>query len=405
MYAEGGSDRYKWIIVAISSIILAVGGGVFVNLATAFFKPLIIEFGWPRGSASLIYTAGVVGMALGGVAMGYLADRTTARRIGMFGVIVLGVCLVGAGRANELWQFYLLFFLGGFLGGGSIFAPIISNVGNWFKTNFGLALGITSAGQALGQGGMPYVAALLIGTYGWRDAYSILGISVLLILFPLMFFIRQPPPTGPTDNIVAGGKDEAPVLPSSMVIIWLSPAVVFCCICMSVPLMHLVPLVQDRGYSLQDGAQVLFMMLAAGVAGRIAFGKLADLIGPIRAYFAASSWQTILVLLFAQMQTLDSFYIFAPIFGFGYAGVMTGVVVSVRALTPLSNRAFALGIVTMFAWFGHGIGGYQGGLLFDLTGTYTASYATAALAGVVNLLIVGSLYMTIKRRRAVPELA
>ena len=59
----------------------------------------------------------------------------------------------------------------------------------------------------------------------------------------------------------------------------------------------------------------------------------------------------------------------------------------------------------VFAWMGHGIGGYQGGFFFDLTGSYTVSYANAALAGVVNLIIVGSLYLTLSRRKAILSLA
>ena len=43
-----------------------------------------------------------------------------------------------------------------------------------------------------------------------------------------------------------------------------------------------------------------------------------------------------------------------------------------------------LRIVTLFAWFGHGLGGYRGGLLFDLTGNYTLSYANAALAALAE---------------------
>ncbi len=125
--------QYGWVIVAVSAIILAVGGGVFVNLATAFFKPLIAEFGWQRGSTSLIYTAGVVGMAFGGIVMGRVADHSTTRRVGLFGVIVVGLCLLTIAHAEALWQFCLLFFLGGFFGGGSLFAPLVANVGNWFK--------------------------------------------------------------------------------------------------------------------------------------------------------------------------------------------------------------------------------------------------------------------------------
>ena len=49
---------------------------------------------------------------------------------------------------------------------------------------------------------------------------------------------------------------------------------------------------------------------------------------------------------------------------------------------------------------GHGIGGYQGGFFFDLTGNYTLTYANAAFAGIINLILVGALYITTNRRRA-----
>lgn len=44
-------------------------------------------------------------------------------------------------------------------------------------------------------------------------------------------------------------------------------------------------------------------------------------------------------------------------------------------------------------------------MFFDLTGNYTLSYANAAVAGAINLIIVGSLYVTINRRRARPAFA
>ncbi len=392
---------YRWVIVGTSAVMLAFGIGFIANGLSVFFKPLYVEFGWERGSVSLIYFAGVMGLALGGIVMGYVADRVATRWISLFGAIVLGLCLLLAARADSLWQFHVLFFVAGFLGAGSFFAPLVANVGNWFKANVGLALGITSAGQALGQGGVPYGAALLIGAFGWRDALSVMAVIALLVLIPLALLTRQPPRSTTAATGEAETDDGSPVpLSTNAVVVWLSVAVVFCCFCMSVPLIHLVPLIQDRGVPLDDAASVIFLMLMVAVAGRVAFGKLADMIGPMRAYLTASCWQTLLVFFFIQLGILDAFYIFAIVYGFGYAGVMTGVIVCVRALTPVTRRASALGIVTMAAWIGHGIGGYQGGFFFDLMGNYTLSYANAAFAGMINLVIVGALYFTIHRRQA-----
>jgi MFS family permease len=379
--------------------------GMIVNGTSVFFTPLFEEFGWQRGAVSLINTSGLVGLAIGGIVMGRIADKAPIRWVILFGATVIGLCMLGASQADVLWQFYLLFFVAGFLGAAALFAPLIANVGNWFKTGAGLALGIASAGQALGQGGMPYVLALLIGALGWRDALMSVGITMLVLLISLAMLIKQPPKistrldAGSTDNSLIDGADTT-LIPPNTLAVWLGAATILCCICMSVPLMHLVPLMQDRGLSLEDAGSVLLVMLTVAIVGRVVFGKLADMIGAIRTYWIASCWQTVLVFFFLQVDTLQGYYIFAIIYGFGYAGVMTGILISARVLTPASKRASVLGIVLFFAYLGHGIGGYQGGYFFDLTGNYTLTYANAAMAGILNLILVGALYFTTNRRRA-----
>ncbi len=393
---------YRWVIVTASAAMLAIAMGLMVNGFSAFVIPMNQAFGWQRGAVSLINVAGLVGLALGGIVMGRIADRTTTRSVCLFGSLVFGLCLLAAAWADALWQFYLLFFLAGFLGAGALFAPLIANVGNWFKRGAGLALGIASAGQALGQGGVPFGTAVLISAVGWRSTLTTMGLIALATLIPLALLLRPAPvDAAPRPSVgTAPDQESQVVLPPHVVTAWLSLAVVFCCTCMSVPLMHLVPLLQDRGFTPQDSGSVLFVMLSVAIVGRVAFGKLADLIGAIPAYMIASLWQTVLVFGFIHFGSLNGYYVFAAIYGFGYAGVMTGILVCVRVLTPVSRRASSLGIVMVFAWLGHGVGGYQGGYFFDLSGNYTQAFANAALAGIVNLVIVGALYVTVRRRRA-----
>ncbi len=393
--------HYRWVIVFASAIMLAIAMGVMVNGFSVYFIALKNEFGWQRGAVSLINFSGLIGLAFGGIIMGRIADRATTRIVCLSGAIILGICLIASSWAQALWQFYVLFFVAGLMGAGAIFTPLIANVGNWFRYGPGLALGIASAGQALGQGGVPYATAIMIGAFGWRDTLTILGSIALITLVPLAMLIKQPPGTVNGDSNGVTPQNDKAVFPLSpnITIAWLSVAVVFCCICMSVPLMHLVPLIQDRGIDLDDAGSVIFVMLLVAILGRIFFGKLADMLGAIQAYMIASLWQTVLVFGFIQMTTLNSFYIFAIIYGFGYAGVMTTILVCVRVLIPISSRATALGIVTLFGWVGHAIGGSQGGFFYDLTGNYTLTYANAAIAGIINLIIVGSSFITINRRR------
>ncbi len=395
--AVQGNDnpRYRWVVLGASTLILAVTMGQLVNGLSVYFVPMGLSEGWGRGDIALINTSGLVGLALGSLVMGFAADRFGARPVAVLGIVATGLATVVASMASELWQFYALFFLAGALGGGALAAPLMALVGSWFTLGAGLAIGLASAGQALGQGGVPFSGAFMIEALGWRHAMMAQGLITIAMLLPVAIFLRDPP--APAGNV--GLADETPSgLPNNLITGWIALAVVFCCTCMSVPLMHLVPLIQGKGFAAPEAGSVLFLMLMVAIAGRVAFGRLTDLIGAIPAYLTASAWQTLLVMGFVFIDRLGSFYLYAAIYGFGYAGVMTTVIVTTRNLTAPARRASSLGIVTAFAYLGHGLGGWQGGHLFDLTGDYQWSYANAAIAGVVNLIIVASLWLTINRR-------
>jgi hypothetical protein len=48
----------------------------------------------------------------------------------------------------------------------------------------------------------------------------------------------------------------------------------------------------------------------------------------------------------------------------------------------------------MVAWAGMAAGGYAGGVLFDLSLSYTTSFVIAGAAGVLNLAILGALQLS-----------
>jgi MFS family permease len=367
---------------------------------SAFLVPLEGAFGWRRAETAAINSFGLIGIALGGIVMGFLADRLSTRTVCLVGASAMCAALMLSAHAKTLWQFYALFFVAGALGGGAFFAPVIALVGNWFRKSAGLAIGIASAGQALGQGLVPYGAGYLIETVGWQGALTYLGIISAATLIPLSFVMIEPPKdTSAATRLETEGRTLSPrlVLPA------LSIAVLGCCAGMAVPLIHLVPLIQAVcGVGAEAGGPLLLMLISA-IAGRVFFGRLADSIGPLRAWMAATAWQTTLMLGFMLLGTMQAFWVFAVLYGFGYGGVMTGVLVSVRALTPQSSRASATGIVLAFAWLGHAAGGWQGGLTYDLTGAYFWAFANATFFGIVNLAIIGAVFLLVRRNSGLPS--
>lgn len=398
---DTGLHPYRWVVVAASALILALAMGSIVNGMSAYVVPLEEAHGWERGDISLINVAGILGMALGGMLMGVLADRIGTRPVVLIGVSVMGLAYLASSLAATLWHYYALMFLAGFFGASAIFAPVMSIVGKWFPVGAGLALGIASAGQALGQGGVPFASAILIKSVGVSGALALTGGAMLVLLIPLALLLRPVATAGAS----AQAPDESGYPPIRLVVPTMCLAIFLCCTCMSVPLMHLVPYIQGCGFTADEAGGVIFLMLMVGIVGRVAFGKFADIIGAIPAYMAATAWMALLIYGFILIDDLSAFYLYAPIYGFGYAGVMTGVLTTLAAHTPPSRRGYAMGMVTMFGWFGHANGGYMGGLLYDLTADYAIAYGLAALFAALNLVVVGWLYWRIRGMGGVARLA
>lgn len=387
-----------WYAVGAAAAMLAVVMGMLVNGLTAFFVPMEVSEGWARADIAAVNSFGLIGLAFGSVAMGYVADRLPMRGICLLAASAMGACLILASQAGSPWMLYVLFFLAGVLGGGTLFAPIFAYVGNWFPKAAGLAIGVAAAGQAVGQGGVPFLAAYLIESLGWRGAMFALGCGTLAVLLPLAVGMRQEP----APAAVSAGKAQ---LSPAVAVPLLAGAVFFCCTCMAVPLMHLMPLIQSLCISSTDAGGVMFAMLLAAIAGRVAYGKLCDLIGATRSWLVASALQTMGVLAFTQFGSLREFFLFAVVYGFAYAGVMTSLLVATRALTPARNKATWMGIVLSFAWLGHAFGGFQGAFSYDLTAGYGAGFAAGALAGTGNLVLVGILIWLTRPKPRPPAFA
>ena len=131
------------------------------------------EFGVARGSASLPYTATMLGFALGGILMGRLADR--------FGIVVPLVASSGAlslGYLLTAWspglaQFALVQGLViGLLGSSVTFAPLVADVSHWFTRRRGIAVSICASGNYLAGTIWPPILQHFTATRGWRPTWS-----------------------------------------------------------------------------------------------------------------------------------------------------------------------------------------------------------------------------------------
>lgn len=392
--------RYGWLMVALAPVYQGLGiGGL--QAISVFLKPIGTELHWLRSQTAFAYLGGTLALGVGGIFMGYLADRFTTRRVAMFGSLVMALSYFAMSRMDAVWQFYAYHLLLGGVGAAAVFSPMLSNVGRWFGPGRGLAMGLTTAGQALGMGGVPYICALLTAAFTWRAGYLGMAIGSLLLV-PLAFLIREPP-VAPRPAAAAATGSTGPLPVSPVVSIGLlSLAAIFCCITMATPMVHMFSLATDAGLTVESAASVMLTLFLVGIVGRILYGRLADSIGALQTYMIASFAQTALVYGFVWLATPGQFYLLAAAYGFGFSGIMTSLVLCAQQYVPAHRSGLATGVVTCFGWLGMGLGGFQAGFFFDITGSYNRAFLNALIAGCINLLILVSLYLYRSRRLSVP---
>lgn len=385
---------YGWVMVAVAFTLSALSFGA-LGAISVFLKPLSMEFGWSRGDTSLGYTAIAFSSALFGLLWGVVADRFGTRWFGVVAALIMALSLYMLSEQRSITDFYLYYFLFGAFGNAMVSTPLFANVGFWFRSRPGLAIGITAAGGAFGQGVIPYLAGLSIAEYGWRDTYLIMAVAYLLIALPIAFLIRESPwRERVRSEVVPEQRDFA--LSELEVVAWISLAVLFCCNCMAVPIVHLVPLLTDRGDSVESATSVLMVLMMAGVAGRILGGKLGDTLGALPTYMLMSLGQTIFVFWFPHVDNTALLYLLAAFFGFSYSGVMSSILVCTRMMVSARFAARAMSMTSFFGWGGMGLGGFFGGYFYDLSGGYQWSYTFASIAGVINLCLLTLFYLRIR---------
>jgi MFS family permease len=390
--------HYAWVILAASCVLSIVSRADSASFAV-FIDPLVAQFGWKRGDISFAYALAFLAGMPAMVAMGWLGDRYGARKLMIGASLLISTGTVLLGTIKELWQFYV--FYGLFVGslGNAAFTvllPVI--VTRWFNRHMGMALGIYWA--ALGAGPMIFAPLFrwLIETRGWERSFTLIGIVLGCILLVFSALIRSSPHEKGLSAYGAKGKEE--FVPAASAIapaglrelltqrpVWLLMGVHHLgCAGHAIILAHIVSMATFRGVSGIEAAGVLSTIAGVSIISRFAFSIVTGRLGgrAVLAMAVIGQSTSVLILLFASEAWV--FYLFAVIFGLCYGGEMVGFPIINRQLfgerAPLSSiYSFEM----LGASTGMALGGWLGGVLFDVSGAYTWAILASAVMGYLGL--------------------
>ena len=354
-----------------------------------FYDFMVLQFGWTRAQV----TSGnalsklLVG-PLFGFAAGWIVDRFGPRRLMMAGILMAGIALVGLGRISSLGMFYVFYLFNalGYVCGGPL--PVQVLLSRWFVKSRGKAMGFAYLGIGIGGALVPLIAHALAQRFGWQAALQILGLSIVLMAFPLAFFLREAPEPLriSTETHLTEAKSAFKTIPFYLLMLGSMCSVA----AISGTQQNLkLFLSLDRHYAQGETARILSLVLTFSIVGRLLMGWLADRYSKkgvmLLIYLLVAA--AIPFLIFGRARL--AVYIFAAVFGIGLGGdymiipLMTAEIFGVQVLGRL------MGVILTTDGIAEAASPWLMGHLRDTTGSYSEGYfllAGVALLGAVTVL-------------------
>lgn len=376
---------------------LTLTGAFGLNFAAGqFFAPLTEQRGWSL--ATLTLAAGLNAAVSGLVqpVLGGLVDRLGPRVVMATCLTLLGTAYVLMAAAGPLWQWVLAYGVVagvGFAGASSLAATVL--VSHWYVRDRARVLSRVFLGVNTGQLTLVPLGGVLLERAGYRAAYLVLGLVVLVAVAPAVArlvvdrpaLVGQHPdgrPPALQPGVPARRMTRAEVLRSAA---FRRPVLAFAVNGWTLyfTLLHLPRYARDLGGSLSSGGRLLALAALASAAGLIAVGRLVPRWGKRRLIVALFGWRALALAAATLATTTGHLVAVAVAFGlasFAVIPLTTGLLGDRFGTETLGGL---LGVAFVAHQVGGGLGVLVGGGLRVLTGSYDAGLAVAVL-----LLVAGA---------------
>lgn len=382
-----------WVVVAAAMVGIAMGLGPLPFYTIGMFAPELQQaFGWSFAALmGSITVQSVVVMGTGPVA-GFAVDRYGAKPVALVSMVLFGLTFMSLGLSGgNIWIYYGQWVMMSTLGAGTLTATWMHTVNGWFDRHRGLAIGIASTGSGITGFLVKPFSAWLIGTYGWRTAFFVIGALPIVIGVPVIAGFFRERTRAAASNVASEPMAEAGLSLNEALRdrrFWIMTfAFLLIAFALTAPTPNFENILRTQKFTLSQIGAITAGFGLSVIAGRIIGGWLLD------RFWAPGCALAILI-----MPTIGSFMLSRPEIDASHASIAVvtlglGAGFEFDLLAYLIARYFgrrSYGTIygsffTVIA-FGGGIGPIVYGRVFDATGRYDM----ALLSG-VGCLVLGSL--------------
>ena len=391
---RGRRVYYGWYIVGVAFAVSMMSTGLQAYTLGVFLKPMEADLGWTRTDLSFGQTVSTICSGFVAFWIGPMLDRHGGRIMLVVGALIMGVGFVVMSQVQEIWQYLLVrgvLVTGGAAGAGGLVLNVA--LSNWFIRRRGIAIAIGAMGVSFAALVLPFIATTLIEAYGWRESWTIIGVTIPVVIVPLSLLImrRRPEDHGLLPD---GGISTAPpskARAASMALqdvhwtrkqamrsrtLWmLILTFALASMGLSALLLHLIPYLSDTGLSSGQAASAFGMVGLAGLLSKPLWGIALDHLNTAKC--AAVEFLLMGAGLAAIMSTDQVVLVHASVFvlGLGIGGVSTVQEVVWADYFGRASLGAIRGLSRPFQVFASAGGPLFAAIIFDARGSYEFAFS------------------------------
>ncbi|HEX2349871.1 MAG TPA: MFS transporter [Ktedonobacterales bacterium] len=403
--ADGG--RRAWTLVVTLGLTETASYGVLYYAFTVFLSPMQAELGWSRSALTGAFSLSLLLSGVTGLLVGRWLDRH-----GPHALMTLGSCLAVAltlawSQARNLVVFYLIWAAIGVVMAAVLYEPAFWVVARRFTRQRGRALTVLTFVAGFASVIFVPLAGALVLAQGWRAALVTLAIILAVVTIPAHALVLrerrdltpQPPlPQGEGEpEPVLGGKSAGEVKGAggsaalrSLAFWGIAAAFFLITLSTSALAVHLVPLLQGRGYSQTFATTTVGVYALMALPGRLIFTPLGDRIHRnwvVASIFFIHALGMLALLLAPGMVGIVGYVILS---GAGFGAIMPARASLVADVYGAAHYGQINSVVAFVSLVARSIGPIGMSLIYEFAGGYPMALAglvaTALLAMAALLL-------------------
>lgn len=358
---------------ALASAIVASGTDDLNVMFLSFsMASIIAELGLSGAQAGWIATITNLGMLLGGIIFGLLADRYNRFKVFKWTILIFAIATGLIYFTTSLPYLYLMRFIAGIGVGGEYGVAIAIMAGIVPKEKMGRISSLNGIAGQIGSISSALLAGWFVPSLGWKGLF-LFGLTPLLLVLWMQIFIKD-------DQIMDYGQDQEDDQIAHVSQLFKTPALIAQTLALMVMttvqiagyfgMMNWLPTIiqTSLGISVKDSSLWMVTTIIGMCIGMLVFGQILDKFGPRPVYSAFLLASSLCVFLFQFANSQVTMIVGGMIVGFFVNGMFAGYGAMITRLYPHHIRSTANNIILNI---GRAIGGFSSviiGMILDASG-------------------------------------